>query len=215
MFFLKGKRKVAATGYNNRYNPVCTLSDLLRTRKFLQVLTISPRICRACRPTPCHHSACKRDAEHLRLPKRGGAGGPPHAFAWRLRRFGLAARGRPAEPTPSHSRALGRAPCFGLPTNAGEESSEHTKADYDPAGSGRWCSSVFAKVKATCSRATSRRAHDILGVLLHRSLIIPGQPQVPRRQRHTRHARRVNSTKRAWYPQDHSRGFGTLVHETR
>ena len=61
VFSLK-KRKVAATGYNDRYNPVCTLSDLLRTRKFLQVLTISPRICRACRPTPCPHFACNADA---------------------------------------------------------------------------------------------------------------------------------------------------------
>ena len=61
--FLLIERKVAAIGYIDGYNPVCTLSDLLRTRKFLQVLTISPRICRACRPTPCRHSACKRDAE--------------------------------------------------------------------------------------------------------------------------------------------------------
>ncbi len=62
MCFLKWKRKVAAIGYNDRYNPVCTLSDLLRTRKFLQVLTISPRICRACRPTPCPHSAFECNA---------------------------------------------------------------------------------------------------------------------------------------------------------
>jgi hypothetical protein len=38
-------------GYNDRYNPVCTLSDLLRTRKFLRVLTISPAfVGRAARP---------------------------------------------------------------------------------------------------------------------------------------------------------------------
>lgn len=34
-----------------------------------------PAICRACRPTPCPHSACKRDAFSVRLPKLGGAGG--------------------------------------------------------------------------------------------------------------------------------------------
>lgn len=67
--------------YINGYNPVCTLSALLRTRNFLQVLTISPRICRACRPTPCPHSACKRNAVGVRLPKLGGAGGPPRSFA--------------------------------------------------------------------------------------------------------------------------------------
>jgi hypothetical protein len=94
--FFKMKRKVGAIGYNDRYNPVCTLSDLLRTRKFLQVLTISPRICRACRPTPCPHFACNADAWRRALLKRGEAGGPPRAFAWRLRRFGLGARGRPA-----------------------------------------------------------------------------------------------------------------------
>lgn len=61
-FLIKEKRKVAAIGYNHRYNPVCTLSVLLRTRKSLQVLTISPRFCRAIRPTPCPHFACNADA---------------------------------------------------------------------------------------------------------------------------------------------------------
>ena len=74
----------------------------------------------------------------LRLLKRGGAGGSPRSFGHRPKPRSpsativasaallasccgarLGARGRPAEPTPSHSRALGRAPCFGLPTNAG------------------------------------------------------------------------------------------------
>src|ERR1700734_789807 len=67
--------------YIDGYNPVCTLSDQLRTRKFLQVLTISPRICRACRPTPCPHSACECDAYGVHSPKQGGAGGPPRSFA--------------------------------------------------------------------------------------------------------------------------------------
>jgi hypothetical protein len=74
---------------------------------------------RAARPVPplCLQTRC---LSILRLRKQGRAGGPPRAFAWRLRRFGLVSRDRPAEPTPSHSRALGRAPCFGLPTNAGD-----------------------------------------------------------------------------------------------
>ncbi len=45
------------------------------------------------------------------------------------------------EPSPSHSRALGRAPCFGLPTNAGVRSK-------DPVGSGRRCSRVLAWASA-------------------------------------------------------------------
>ena len=36
--------------------------------------------------------------ERRALLKRGEAGGPPLAFACRLRRFGLGARGRPAPP---------------------------------------------------------------------------------------------------------------------
>ena len=74
---------------------------------------------RAARPVPplCLQTRC---LSILRLRKQGRAGGPPRAVAWRLRRFGLVSRDRPAEPTPSHSRALGRAPCFGLPTNAGD-----------------------------------------------------------------------------------------------
>ena len=55
------------------------------------------------------------------------------------------------------------------------------KTDYDPAGSGRWRSSVLTKVNATCPRATNRWPRDILGFLLQGSLMIPGQPQVPRR----------------------------------
>lgn len=111
------ERKVAAIGYNDRSNPDCTLSDLLRTRKVLQVLTISPAfVGRAARPRATTPPA---NAMLLRLPKRGGAGGPPlsspcgfGASGWR---HGVGRQ----EPTPSHSRAVGGAPCFGLPTNAG------------------------------------------------------------------------------------------------
>ena len=138
--FLLLERKVGVFGYKRGYISVCTLAVILRTRKFLQVLTISPRICRACRPTPCPHSACKRDAKHLRLPKLGGAGGSPLILPLAAKsrspsrahgRGGYAPSpglwcsagrtGSGGEPTPSHSRAQGRAPCFGLPTNAGGE----------------------------------------------------------------------------------------------
>ena len=104
----------------------------------------------------------------------------------------LGARGRPAEPTPSHSRALERAPCFGLPTNAGGSSSqsEH-KTAHDPAGSGRWRSSVLAKVNATCARATNRSRARYTGSsalgLTHDS----GAATSTAPARHTRHARRV------------------------
>ncbi len=76
--------------------------------------------------------------ERPALLKLGEAGGPPRNFAEAAKSRGVraagasaalldpgvcgarpGARGRPAEPTPSHSRALGRAPCFGLPTKAG------------------------------------------------------------------------------------------------
>jgi hypothetical protein len=96
MCFSSTRKEGRRDRYNDRYNPVCTPSDLLRTRNFLRVLTISPRICRACRPTPCHHSACKRDAKHLAFAKLRRSWWPSAAFALRLRRFGLAARGRPA-----------------------------------------------------------------------------------------------------------------------
>ena len=60
------------------------------------------------------------DAGASSIAKTRRSRGPPYSrrpratALWRL-----GARGRAAEPTPSHSRALGRAPCFGLPTNAG------------------------------------------------------------------------------------------------
>lgn len=92
----------------------------------------SPRFCRACRPTPCRHSACKRSNAwafavcNSRRSWRPSAsrrkrrrGGPALRSSPEARCSGSAARGRPAEPTPSHSRAQGRAPCFGLPTKAG------------------------------------------------------------------------------------------------
>lgn len=68
--------------YIDGYNPVCTLGVLLRTRKYLRVLTISPRICRACRPTPCPHSACECNACGVHSPKLGGAGGSPQILPW-------------------------------------------------------------------------------------------------------------------------------------
>jgi len=102
------------------------------------------------------------------FPYGFGASGWRHGVGWQSRRRRIVARWRAL-------LALG---CRQM---RGGGSLGQTKNDYAPAGSGRWRSSVFAKVKATCSRATSRRAHDILGVLLHCSLIIPGQPQVPRR----------------------------------
>ena len=110
--------------YIDGYNPVCTLSDQLRTRKFLQVLTISPRICRACRPTPCPHfaahaqsSMCQSKAKlgALRkvLRKRKTAGRPrrgrgrcaprPEGLRCSAGRTGSAGK-----PTPSHSRGLYR-----------------------------------------------------------------------------------------------------------
>src|ERR1035437_371601 len=53
------KKKEGRRRYKHRYLSVCTPCDLQRTRKPLQVLTISPRFCRARRPTPCHHFACQ------------------------------------------------------------------------------------------------------------------------------------------------------------
>ena len=58
--FGKGRSQHLGVGYDRgyfRYVPC----DLLRTRKLSRVLNVfSPRFCRACRPTPCHHSAWKR-----------------------------------------------------------------------------------------------------------------------------------------------------------
>src|SRR5437868_5397559 len=110
-------------GYIHGYNPVCTHDDLLRTRKSLQVLTLSPRICRAVRPTPCRHSACKHaNAGSLRVfATYGGAGGPPLAVAeattasgW-LHGVGRLRRRRRIVARKSALLALG------LPTNAGGE----------------------------------------------------------------------------------------------
>jgi hypothetical protein len=103
--FLQRKRKVAAGGYNGRYNPVCTLCDLLRTRKSLRVLTIFPRICRACRPTPCPHFAC--NAGVPALLKRGEAGGPPRSFAQGRNRGASAPKARPLRSSTLGSAVLG------------------------------------------------------------------------------------------------------------
>lgn len=157
MFSLKGKP--ARTGQNRPHNSVYALADLLRTSKSLQVLTIFPRICRACRPTPCRHSACKRYARGVRLPlkaerrlsasRRASAtarrpwSALPGLWPWRAR---LAARGRPALPPTTHP--LGRVPCGaggalvrGLPTNAGGglEHEPYTRSHALCAGSIQSC----------------------------------------------------------------------------
>jgi hypothetical protein len=118
--------------YIDGYNPVCTLGVQLRTRKFLQVLTISPRICRACRPTPCPHSACECDAYGVHSPKQGGAGGPPRSFA----------RDRAK---PRSAAALWRVRCAPRPmvcgARPGRTGSAGYAADRTPAGAGalrRW-----------------------------------------------------------------------------
>ena len=212
--FSLNERKAATNGYIRRYNFVCTLRDLLRTRNFLQVLTISPRICRACRPTPCPHSACKRDALSVRLPKLGGAGGS------------LLILPRTAK---SPTSALGRggcAPRLWLRCSAGRTGSAGYAADRTPAGAGalrRWGAVVAVcrqmrggehRLRARPSRVGSlalpgtrrervltfvprcphrarARARVILILSSGCSLMIPGQPQVPRRHAPPRHARRV------------------------
>src|SRR5262249_37333208 len=75
--FSSKKERRDFSGYKHRYKPVCTPRALLRTRKALRVLILSPRICRACRPTPCPHFACKPEG----LAIKGEAGGPPHIVA--------------------------------------------------------------------------------------------------------------------------------------
>lgn len=84
-------------GYKKGYLPVCTHGVLLRTRNSLPVLTISPRFCRALRPTPCPHSTCNAYVERCIAKAR---------WSWGLSAYlspgcqvgELGARGRPAEP---------------------------------------------------------------------------------------------------------------------
>jgi hypothetical protein len=110
--------------YIDGYNPVCTLGVLQRTRKFLQVLTISPRICRACRPTPCPHSACECNACGVHSPKLGGAGGSPLILPWDGKIADLRANGAKA------------ALLAVLRCSAGRTGSAGYAADRTPAGAG-------------------------------------------------------------------------------
>jgi hypothetical protein len=103
-------------GTNDGTYPFVPLSDLLRTGNSLRVLNISPRICRACRPTPCPHFACNADAKASSIAKARRSWGlsadfalgqnrrPPRLGTRRLRSSPvgcgarLVARGRPATP---------------------------------------------------------------------------------------------------------------------
>ena len=144
--FLKWKRKVAAIGYN----------DAVQSRLYPQRPTPHPQFLAGAHNFPPHLSGVPPDPVPplrlrmrrlgVHLPKLGGAGGSPRSFGREAAKprspsapvarplrsspggcgARLGARGRPAEPTPSHSRALGRAPCFGLPTNAGGVSAGRT-----------------------------------------------------------------------------------------
>ena len=75
VYFFEDKESRQGAAHKRGQIPVYASAVLLRTYKFLQVLTISPRICRACRPTPCPHSACECNACGVHSPKLGGAGG--------------------------------------------------------------------------------------------------------------------------------------------
>jgi len=81
--FLKWKRKAAVIGYNERYNPVCTVSDLLRTRNSLQVLTIFPRNLSGVPPDPVPPLRLRMQRLGVHSSKLGGAGGSPRSFGRR------------------------------------------------------------------------------------------------------------------------------------
>ena len=81
--FFNGRRKVAAILVQSTVHIRLYPRRPTPHPQFLQVLTISPRICRACRPTPCPHSACKRDAKHRAFAKARRSWGLSADFAAR------------------------------------------------------------------------------------------------------------------------------------
>ena len=108
MFSLK-KESRQRQGHKRRHTPVYAHPDLLRTYKSLQVLTISPRICRACRPTPCPHFACNADARASSIAKARRSWGLSAKFCPKGQNRGTAApKARPLRSSTKGLAVLGR-----------------------------------------------------------------------------------------------------------